>query len=285
MINGKIIENKILLHTAQWYITHTCNITCSHCLSFNNYAIGGHSKVENNLEYARQWNKLVVIKDFTIVGGEVFTHTDLDSWVLGLRNIFRDIKNFKVITNGTLLEKYSSSFDKWFEQDVIIEISFKKSNDYKTLLKILSQYKNVDIKKHFNYDEAIYIDGKLRFLIEHCDSHIPWGIEKQTDEIYEFYNNDSKAAHDKCWQKYCHYFYEGKLYKCGTIVGAQEFIKKYKTKENIKSLIQGYRPIDPMSNKLQKDIERLNNEIPQCSLCPVNNNYKKITFTQKKILP
>lgn len=285
MISGKIINGKILLHTAQWYITHTCNITCSHCLSYNNYAIGGHSNFEENLEYAKKWNDLVVIKDFTIVGGEVFTHNNLDEWVLGLRNIFSDIKNFKVITNGTLLNKYKQSFDKWFEHDVIIEISFKHQNHYNDLIKILSNYKNVEIKKHMLYDEAIYIDGKLRFLIENCRSHIPWAVKDTDNNLYNFYYNDSKEAHNKCWQKYCHYFYEGKLYKCGTIVGAQEFIKKYKTKENVKSLIQGYKPIDPMSNHLQEKIKNINNEIPQCSLCPVKGEYETITFSQKKILP
>lgn len=284
MINGKIINNKILLHTAQWYITHTCNLTCSNCLSYNNFSIRGHDNFESNIEAANHWNQLITIKDFTIVGGETFTHNNLDQWAVGLRNIFSDIKDFKIITNGTLLPKYINKFESWFDLDIIIEISFKIISDYKVLQEYLSKYKNVQIQKHFMYDQAIYIDDKLRFLVEFCDTHRPWAVKNVENDVYTFWENDAKLSHKKCWQKYCHYFFQGKLYKCGTVVGAQKFVQQYKVRPEDKEHFLSYQPILPNDNNLHQKINELNNHIPQCALCPISSQPEEIILDKKKIL-
>lgn len=285
MINGRLINNKILLHTAQWYITHTCNINCANCLSYNNYAIKGHDNFLDNIEAANAWNKLVTIKDFTIVGGETFTHNYLDQWATGLRNIFADINNFKIITNGTLLEKYTHCFDKWFDLNIIVEISFKRQTDYKILQNYLSKYDLVTIKKHFMYDQAIYINNKLCFLIEFCTNHRPWAVKDIKNNKYQFWDNNAKLTHDKCWQKYCHYFYKGKLYKCGTIVGAQEFVNKYPVETTCKNLFLAYEPIDYTDNNLHEKILELNNHIPQCGMCPIASDPINLKIDTKKHLP
>ena len=183
LIDGKIINNKILLHTAQWYITHTCNLSCKHCLSHNNFAINGHDEFYKNIEYAKKWNELVTIKDFTIVGGEVFTHNDLDTWVHGLRDVFEDVPNFKVITNGTLLEKYAASFDSWFEKNIVLEVSLKRKQDIENFYEFIKRFKYA-IQKHYLYDCAIYIDDKLCFLVEHCPEHRPWAIKEKVNNFH-----------------------------------------------------------------------------------------------------
>jgi len=76
------------------------------------------------------------------------------------------------------------------------------------------------------------------------------------------------------------------MYKCGTVVGAQEFVKKYSVRPQDKELYESYRPIDPMSNNLEVQIQNLNNSIPQCSLCPSKSDeYEDIVLDKKKILP
>ena len=286
MLDGKIINNKILLHTAQWYITHTCNLPCEHCLSHNNFAIKGEDSFEDNIEHAKEWNRLVTIKDFTIIGGEVFTHNNLNQWVHGLRDIFSDVKDFKVLTNGTLLEKYYDSFDSWFDKDIIIELSFKREKDFKNFMLLLQRYKNYDIKDHFLYDKVIYIDGKLRFLIEHCTTHVPWAVKDKIDGVYNFWDNDPEESHKKCWQKDCHYFHKGELYKCGTLVGAKEFVKKYPVKYFNKKLYEDYKPIQYTDTNLQKKITSLNFAVNQCSSCPIDNGKKdKIVLDKRKIMP
>ena len=115
--------------------------------------------------------------------------------------------------------------------------------------------------------------------------HRPWAVKTITDNVYQFWNNDAEAAHKKCWQKYCHYFYKGNLYKCGTIVGGQEFVNRYPVDPTCKNLFLAYQPISPMDNDLHKKILGLNNHTSQCSMCPIATDPIDLEIDSKKILP
>lgn len=285
LINGKIVNNKILLNTVQWYITHTCNLACKHCLSFNNFSISGHESFADNMIHAQEWNKLVTIKDFTIIGGETFTHNDLNTWVHGLRDIFSYIEDFKVITNGSMLEKYENCFDSWFEKDVIIEISTKTKKDKENFEKFLTRYKNVTFSDHHEQDYAVYVDNKLRFVVEHCRWHREWAIKEKSNNVYKFWDNDANQAHKTCRFAFCHYFYKGDLYKCGTIVGAREFVKKFPVDASDRTLFESYEPIKYNDPDLHEKIKSLNFSVPLCSKCPAEDLPDKLILDSKKLLP
>ena len=294
VINGTVINGKYLLATAQWYITHSCNLTCTNCLSFNNFAISGHSKFSNNKLYAEEWNKLVYIADFTIIGGETFTVPHLDEWLTGLRNIFDYIQDFKLITNGTLFYKHKENIKKWIDLDVIIEVSLHNKSHIKYLLETLKDYKyemvnitdiRVPQKYQTTYQKAVFIDNKLSFLINYALAHQKWGVQTIEDGKFKFYNSNSIAAHETCWQKDCHYFYEGYLYKCGTIVGAREFVKKYSVDKSVLELYNSYSPIGYNDQNLQEKLTAINYHTDQCALCPVDSVQEILQLTPKKVLP
>ena len=64
------------IEMGQWYITHTCNLACNNCLSYNNYKIGGHERWEDNEEFVKLWSERVYIEDCSIIGGEPFANPD-----------------------------------------------------------------------------------------------------------------------------------------------------------------------------------------------------------------
>lgn len=269
----------------QWYITHTCNLACKHCLSFNNFAIKGHESFEDNMVHAQEWNKLVEIRDFTIIGGETFTHNDLNTWVHGLRDIFSYIEDFKVITNGSMMYKYEKDFDSWFEKDVIIEVSTKTQQDKIAFEKFLTRYDNITYGDHQEQDYAVYINGKLRFVVEHCKWHREWAIKEKINNVYRFWNNDPVQAHKTCRFRFCHYFYQGDLYKCGTIVGAREFVKKYPVDLEDRQHFDEYQPIRYSDPDIHEKIKSLNFAVPLCSKCPVEDLPGKLILDNKKQLP
>lgn len=294
MLNGSIINGKYLLATAQWYITHSCNLTCSNCLSFNNFAIGGHSSFANNKHYAEEWNELVYIDDFTIIGGETFTVPSLDEWVTGLRGIFGYIKDFKLITNGTLFYKHKHNIKKWLDLGVIIEVSLHSKSHLKFLYEVLKDFDHeiVDIldsrvpnKYREIYQNAVFINNKLSFIITYVLAHQKWGVRSIEDNKFNFYSSDKESAHDTCWQKDCHYFFEGKLYKCGTIVGAREFVKRYPVDKTASKLYNNYKPLAYDDKNLQEKLIAMNYCTDQCALCPVNSEQEILKLTPKKILP
>lgn len=269
------------LKMAQWYISHTCNLACPSCLSFNNYNIKGHEYWKDNKEYAKQWSQLVSVKDFSIIGGEPLSNPDLHNWVLGLQTLF-NTDDFKICTNGTLLNKWIDQAKEWIQLNVILEISY---HDPKHLEGIESALKNIlsglDIKwinggqyngPNFNYreyDKIGYLNDKVCVLLQENCEFRKWDLNNE---------NDPNTSHKHCWWKNCHYWYKGELYKCGTIVGAQELSKKHNLKN--KELINSYKPINIMSNNLTEQLTNLKNYIPQCSMCTTLNfdNDDRITL-------
>jgi len=89
-------------------------------------------------------------------------------------------------------------------------------------------------------------------------------------------------SHITCVANNCHYIYKGKLYKCGTIVGAQEFVKKYRVEPKAAYLINSYKPIDLNDTDLDEQVNNLKKHIPQCSLCPTNSKTEPIVNLTKK---
>lgn len=283
---------KIVIDTAQWYISHTCNLSCKNCYSFNNFSISGHERWADNEDYVRQWGQLVKVNDLSIIGGEPLSNPDLDLWVHGVRKYF-DTEDFKICTNGTQLSKWQDKFAGWIDIGVILEINTHDqdhlSDTWKSLSKIANikwiKGKDFDHKKYKNYDWVGTVNNRVVILQTRSESFLSWGVKGKNEHgEYELYESDPKRTHQFCLFKDCHYWYRGELYKCGTIVGAQKFVTKYPVKTEHKEKILAYTPISLSCENLQDQIETLTkNMIPQCSLC--NNILKgknSLDATNKK---
>lgn len=254
---------------AQWYISHTCNLSCNNCLSLNNYAIGGHESWKDNESYVKAWSEKLEVEDLSVIGGEPLTNPDIHQWVLGVRKYF-DTVDFKVCTNGTLLDRHIDNIKQWIDNGVILEISYHDPAHKQKIMESLSQilkdtncnwvegknYKG-DPEYYSRYDTIIYIDNRISILLTANTRFRKFSIDNQSDQ---------EVAHKTCFWKNCHYLYRGELYKCGAIVGAQKLAEKYNLKN--KKLIDAYRPIGLHSNDFSKNLDSLKNSIPQCSMCP-----------------
>tara|TARA_B100001287_G_scaffold72181_1_gene59736 strand:- start:6053 stop:6973 length:921 start_codon:yes stop_codon:yes gene_type:complete len=303
MIGGyKLPNGKILVHAIQWYISHSCNMTCSNCKTFNNFAITGNHTFKQYEEQAIQWSNKIHINDLCILGGEPFVNNDLHNWIMGLRKLFPETKDYKVTTNGSLLHKYKKHFREWADNKTTIEISFHNPAHIEPAFNIINEIypkherykitkKNMikDKALHIGceYEEAILIEDDFpAFIINYNMNFMPWGVKEVKDGLWHFYDSDREEAHDACWTNDCPYIYKGKMYKCATVVGAQAFIDKYPVKDEDKTLYKNSKAISPMSNDLQNEILEFKNSVPQCSLCPVDVGKKEeIILTKKKIMP
>ena len=88
------------------------------------------------------------------------------------------------------------------------------------------------------YEEAILVDDHPAFIINYKDKFMPWGVKNIDNGVYNFYESDREQAHTACWHNDCPYIYKGKMYKCGTVVGAQAFVKKYPVRQQDKDLYE-----------------------------------------------
>jgi organic radical activating enzyme len=277
--------SKIYLQQAHWYITHTCNLTCQSCYSFNNFAISGHERWEDNEPFVAKWSELVHIEGFGILGGEPMGNPDCDKWVKGLRKYFPDTVDFKLFTNGTYLNKWKEQIKEWIDLKVTIAVHVHDIDEYDNIMACVKDILNdinyttektgLDYPDYFDdYEEIVFVDGFPAFLLQKDVTFFKWGPTLK-DDAFQFNNADPEVIHSHCsvCLKPCPYFYKGHMYKCGPIVGSSEFVKKYKVNDRAKELLLSYKPLSPYDEDLNIKVPSLvANHTAQCSLCPVYVN-------------
>jgi uncharacterized Fe-S cluster-containing radical SAM superfamily protein len=89
---------------------------------------------------------------------------------------------------------------------------------------------------------------------------------------FELHNSNPNDAFSICTFKVCHQFVEGKLYQCPSVAHLENFSKQFSldiTKED-RNLIEAYEPltIDHSIDEIQRFVDNLATEIPQCKFCP-----------------
>jgi uncharacterized Fe-S cluster-containing radical SAM superfamily protein len=265
----------------QFYITNVCNLTCGDCASFNNLPLKGHFLWAENQEVVEQWSKIVDIEEINILGGEPFLNRDLDNWVTGIRNNWPQCNNLKITTgiNDDRLLQFKDSIRKWNRLNVGIEISihdpsvWDQVDNYVTeILDINCQvFEGIFTETAFPEKFKTYMsNGVVLFALKQSWKFAPSAIKEIRDGVIIMHDNDSVTAHKSCLWSDCHYFVEGKFYKCVVAAAAPELAKQKTVDQHSHELIMKTEYATPTSENLDRYFSNLHKEIPQCSLCPVN---------------
>ncbi len=261
----------------QWYITHTCNLACNNCLSYNNYKISGHESWEDNEDFVKAWSERVYIEDCSIIGGEPFANPDIHKWAMGVRKYF-DTLGFKSMYKRYILRlAYKTNIKKWIDAGIVLEIQHhdpmhKEKIDI-AIQQILGSNTNKISGKEWHGDPDYYEEFDEIYFVDNRVAIVVVGT-------YDFYTHtingegNAELTHKLCAWRDCHYFYKGGLYKCGALVGAQGMLDRYNLKNA--DLIQQYRPVSIHDNDLETRLTSLKYSVPQCAMC---NNAKKIKKT------
>jgi organic radical activating enzyme len=284
---------KFPLNIVQFYISHTCNIACPGCLSFNNYNISGHDMFADYEHETAQWSKILQPSDMSIIGGEPMSNPDLHNWVLGVRKYF-DCTDLKICTNGLLINKWATHIPEWWDLGIVVEVSAHTPAHYvqaqSDIEKIIGNknIKKVNAKtlaklniapKYYSEDYETFYITKNTVVAMIGKEYVfnKWGVKTHNNNQINFFASNPIAAHNACDIKECHYIYKGELYKCGTIVGAKALIEKYNVEERGRQLIESYKPLQYNHPNLQKQLEVFSQKaIAQCAMCPIN--HKQITI-------
>lgn len=293
----------ISIETVQFYISHTCNLACDNCLSYNNFAIRGHDNFADYRYEAEQWSKIIEPNDMSIIGGEPLSNPDVHNWVIGIRKLFPNCKDFKVCTNGVFINKHKDNIPLWHDLGVILEIHSHSLEHYlqaqvdiqKILGKNFTKQKTApaNYPNYYNEDFDIFyvVNDKIFAAIAEPYEFQTMGVSAYKNGKWQMFDNDPKLAHMVCSINDAHYIYQGKLYKCGLIVGAQEFVKTYNVDETHANIINAYNPIEHDDSNIREQISNLKKHIPQCALCPTKttwtlnkkiNNKSKLGLTNSK---
>lgn len=264
-----------------FYITNVCNLTCKNCMTYNDRIFKGHFNWADHEEDYKKWATMLTMSRITILGGEPFSNPDLINWVKNVKKLWPSCRDISVCTNGTYLNesliKEIISYGVWldicvhdpdsYDQTVQdLETMFADSN----LKKITTE--NHDIGYHrFNVLEY-YSGGRPVCKISKQWNFSTSSVKEIVNGVTVMHKSDPKIAHENCAAKYCHYFIEGKLYKCHLTGVATQLLSQFKVDNGSAELLKQYKgcsPDDPIED-IENFVSNIGQSIPQCSLCPEN---------------
>lgn len=268
--------NKKVVDTLSIYVTHNCGLSCNLCASYNNYTVKGHYDWNTAKQRLDKWGELLEIRQITIIGGEPFLHPDIDTWVKGTVNSFKDCKDIRVFTGltGDKLLKYQTIIKEWFNMGVVTQISVHDPKDWElsieTAEKILG---DIEYKKVTGVDNCsfvfkkveYFIKDKLVFTVYEQWDFFPHSQKEVKDGKIYMHDNDPELAHSKCHAKSCHYIVDGYLYKCVLTGISKMILEQLPVGDREQSLLSQVEPIDPF---VTNDFD-FSSAIPQCSLCSI----------------
>lgn len=277
------------LQFLSYYITNVCPRTCDNCSTFNNLPFKKHLDWETNKEYAAKWFEHLDVEEFSIMGGEPLLHPQVEEWALGLKEIWKDHPDFRLVTGvrpEQLLQK-KDLIKKLLGAGIILEISAHDPADKDP---IIDAMQNVILKEYFedleikseawtiNNDwpqEQIFFmhEGRILAIINRSWIFAKAAIERIENGTIHMHNSDKDIAHKNCAWNTCHYLVEGRLYKCLLTGVGNQLKEQFNIDARSKELLERSTSISPFDKQETIDnfLNTINDAIDQCSLCPSNH--------------
>lgn len=292
----------------EFYITNTCNLTCTNCNRFNNLDFRGSQRWTDYEADYREWAKYIAPDHIVILGGEPFLNPSLSEWVVGINRAFK--RPVQILTNGTRLHTNPDFYDVIFSSNQQlgvnswknwIGVSVHNSSDIDKYIKHIRLFLKHPITESTGVDaDYTFVDRngvQIRVWIQ--DQFYQSSIRQQPTQWvngepspgrYTLHNNDPFFAHEACgfaiWKNY--HMIRGRLYKCGPVALMPEFDLQHDLdiSPEDKKLLHSYQSLSAWDYPTLGEafFAELDNQLPQCKFCPVLEQMapEQIFAVQKK---
>jgi len=251
------------------YISHTCDIGCASCFTYNNLNWGGHFKPHADLYKLK--NK-VYFNYISILGGEPTTSPYLKEWMKLVEEIYPEHTDKWIVTNGRNLSNIPND---WIQRNWQLEISAHSETDLQSVFDYFqTHYKDIKFEKYFNnsHEDAEWhyrmilgntTVGKIseawlfykESLIAKPGQPLTW------DKLY-----DPIESHKKCIAKQCMYFLDGRFYRCARQALLPQLAKTFQINGQYKDLAKTDLGCD-INELVEWSKTRLEPQ-SQCAFCP-----------------
>ena len=278
------MTKKYWIEEADFYITNVCNLTCSHCITYNDRKFKGYSKWEDYREMYEEWAKILEVEMMVLIGGEPYTHPELYKWAKGVSELWPNLRSFAVCTNGTYLH---IDENKKLSRDIIdlgiwIDVSVHDPAFYDDIQKhledILSVYDYERIPIQTTTLGRSFLDSGFEYRLNGkkiAELNQRWrlhtsSVRKEENGMIYMHTSDPLIAHENCSAYRCHYFNKGKLYKCYMVAIGEDLTSQFNIDPDSKETLLDYRPCTPYDEPefIEKFTKTIRDPIPQCTLCP-----------------
>ena len=279
-------QQRIIAQTQPWhlreislYITDSCALSCSGCISFNNYALGGHLSLTDDVRARLSaWSQCVSVDRLYIIGGEPLSHPELAGWMAVAEQLWPRAR-WTLCTNGRGLENRSQEASLWLERGWDIEISSHSREDFDSVQawwadltqalaepiaarRTRDQYGITDYWEDSEGRPVMQIGLRDRF-------HKPTHTVNAQGQLEWTKLTPPRTTHSLCGARECTQLVNGVMYSCPVQATLPTLAQKYEIlgpAGEIARVDTGYDPLKPRMS-LSRWMMTLNQPKDQCRLC------------------
>jgi hypothetical protein len=279
------------------YITDSCALSCTGCITYNNYALGGHLELSDEVRLRhRTWSRLIAVDQITVLGGEPLSHPGLGEYMQMIEQTWARSR-WSMVTNGRGLAQRTDEVMSWLEQGWDLEVSSHSREDYEAALAWWSQCLAQDcdgITHRFLEDESgpthYWQDSTGKPIMQiGLRDHFYAGLHEETAQGQLTWQKltNAKSSHRSCPARDCTHLVDGVMYRCPIQAVAPRLAQRFEIlgpAGEIASKDLGYDPLAQNPTSLSTWMARLGDATEQCRLCEWPKPLKALgDVTAKKI--
>lgn len=289
------MTEKIHIDKLEFYITNVCNLTCSNCNRYNNFAFKGWASWDESADNLREWARHVHVQHPVLLGGEPLLNRDIVKWVKGLRELWPTSYGVQIQSNGTRIDQVPGLYEALDTEDGNwIGVSIHRQDDRDELFARIRNFLRGEVKMTQDPNHPMgsayqFIDSNhVMVHVWNNDNFGTSNIVKTTDGRYTVPRSNPTKAHENCsfrmWKNY--HWIRGRIYKCGPAALMPEFDEQFGldiTPEE-RVVLNSYRGlgVEEWAERGPEFLATIDNEIPQCKFCLEKTEYSPITFDNTK---
>ena len=181
---------------SEFYITNVCNLNCTDCNRFNNFAFTGHQVWNDHADIYKEWATKLKIDRIGIIGGEPMLNPDFMSWLTGINSLW-PTSEIEIVTNGSQLHRHPDLYNTLANshQLIHVKISFHGVGQKQKVMKDLDTWLVHPVKKivnHTAYTNALWAPAWNNIRDPswpNCDTpqdfvDLPKHIQQECDKIH-----------------------------------------------------------------------------------------------------
>jgi len=253
------------------YISHTCDLACKNCFTYNNLNWAGHFEINKDVEILKD---KVEFDEIFLIGGEPTLHPRLQDWMQWVGSMWINSKKW-IVTNGRHLDNLPHDWDsKWN-----IEISAHSPQDLSNILTWLDE-NNID---HEKFKDDRHTDADTHYRLTKNGKEVgelseAWNffelpmIAKEGKSLTWKYLEVANEQHSICPAKACMHLIDGRFYRCQQQALLPRLSKQFQIEDPYKKIAEQDVGCDPL--EFQEWVITKDSPQEQCRLCDWNKKVK-----------
>jgi hypothetical protein len=271
-------EKPYVLPELTVYITDACALSCTGCVTHNNFALGQHLSLEHARERIEAWAQIVSVKRLYVMGGEALLHPELTAWIEFLtKTVIAERRT--IVTAGRDLARRSQDIAEYMELGWDIEVSAHSQEDYAAAQAWWSQFAR-EIDQDIAHEQLRDQHGITDYYsLELGEPIMQIGLR---DEFYtpEYRVEEGRltwpkltpmrVTHRACPAKTCAYLVDGVMYSCPVQATLPRLARRYEIVGAARELAEqdlGWDPLAPTTRPVSNWFNSITGAKSQCSLC------------------